>query len=92
VARAALTIRDARPGDHERLEEVQRAGDVPYVCVIPMEEITRGLRPDEDDDAVASVGLSIAAAAVGVGARLATGNVKDFPMRQLQLERWPAGA
>jgi predicted nucleic acid-binding protein len=31
----------------------------------------------------------IAAAAVGVGARLATGNPKDFPMRELSLEPWP---
>lgn len=34
----------------------------------------------------------IAAAAVGVDARLVTGNPKDFPMRELQVEHWPAGA
>jgi predicted nucleic acid-binding protein len=34
----------------------------------------------------------IAAAAVGVGARLATGNPKDFPMPELVVEHWPAGA
>ena len=33
----------------------------------------------------------IAAAAVGVGARLATGNPRDFPMKELQVENWPAG-
>lgn len=33
----------------------------------------------------------IAAAAVGVGARLATGNPKDFPMRHLVVEHWPVG-
>ncbi|HET7235798.1 MAG TPA: PIN domain-containing protein [Actinomycetota bacterium] len=33
----------------------------------------------------------IAAAAVGVGARLATGNPKDFPMSDLVVEHWPAG-
>jgi hypothetical protein len=33
----------------------------------------------------------IAAAAVGVGARLATGNPKDFPMKGLVVEHWPAG-
>lgn len=33
----------------------------------------------------------IAAAAAGIGARLATGNVKDFPMRELEVEHWPAG-
>jgi predicted nucleic acid-binding protein len=34
----------------------------------------------------------IAAAAVGVRARLATGNPKDFPMPELEVEHWPAGA
>jgi predicted nucleic acid-binding protein len=34
----------------------------------------------------------IAAAAVGVGARLATGNPKRFPMDELEVEHWPAGA
>lgn len=33
----------------------------------------------------------IAAAAVGVGARLATGNQRDFPMDELELEDWPVG-
>jgi predicted nucleic acid-binding protein len=33
----------------------------------------------------------IAAAAAGVGARLATGNPKDFPMKGLVVEHWPAG-
>lgn len=34
----------------------------------------------------------IAAAAVGIGARLATGNPKDFPMSELEVEHWPVGA
>lgn len=34
----------------------------------------------------------IAAAAVGVGATLATGNIKDFPMPELAKEHWPTGA
>ncbi len=33
----------------------------------------------------------IAAAAVGVGAALATGNPKHFPMPELTVERWPVG-
>jgi predicted nucleic acid-binding protein len=33
----------------------------------------------------------IAAAAVGSGARLATGNPKDFPMKELELDPWPVG-
>jgi predicted nucleic acid-binding protein len=34
----------------------------------------------------------IAAAAIGVDARLATGNPKHFPMPELTVEHWPAGA
>ena len=33
----------------------------------------------------------IAAAALGVGARLATGDVRGFPMAELEVEHWPAG-
>lgn len=34
----------------------------------------------------------IAAGALAVGARLATGNPKHFPMRGVTVEHWPAGA
>jgi predicted nucleic acid-binding protein len=34
----------------------------------------------------------VAAAALAVGARLATGNAKDFPMPELTVEHWPVGA
>ena len=33
----------------------------------------------------------IAAAALGVGARLITGNPMDFPMTELTVEHWPVG-
>ena len=33
----------------------------------------------------------IASAAVGIGARLATGNPGDFPMAGLTVEHWPVG-
>ena len=48
----------------------------------------------------AAVGLSggtcgddclVAAATMNFGGRLATGNIKDFPMPKLQVEHWPAG-
>jgi predicted nucleic acid-binding protein len=33
----------------------------------------------------------VAAAAAAIGARLATGNPKDFPMPGLTVEHWPVG-
>jgi predicted nucleic acid-binding protein len=33
----------------------------------------------------------VAAAAAAVGARVATGNPKDFPMREIEVEHWPVG-
>jgi predicted nucleic acid-binding protein len=33
----------------------------------------------------------IAAAAMGIDARLATGNPKHFPMPELAVEHWPVG-
>ncbi|MBI2683956.1 MAG: PIN domain-containing protein [Actinobacteria bacterium] len=34
----------------------------------------------------------VAAAALGAGGRLCTGNPKDFPMPELAVEHWPVGA
>jgi hypothetical protein len=34
----------------------------------------------------------VAAAAAGVGAALATANVSDFPMPEIEVQHWPAGA
>jgi predicted nucleic acid-binding protein len=33
----------------------------------------------------------VAAAAAAIGARLATGNPRDFPMSELAVEEWPVG-
>lgn len=33
----------------------------------------------------------VAAAAAAVGARVATGNPKDFPMGEIEVEHWPVG-
>ncbi|MGH3976045.1 MAG: hypothetical protein ACRDS9_22370, partial [Pseudonocardiaceae bacterium] len=34
----------------------------------------------------------IGAVAAGIGARLATGNTKHFPMPELTVEEWPTGS
>lgn len=105
-----------------RLAGLRRVGTEPWVCVISVEEIWRGLRPHEEPVArrlfnglrLAPLGVVegaqagtwrrdfagngvtlhqadclIAAAAIGIGATLATANVADFPMPELVVENWP---
>jgi predicted nucleic acid-binding protein len=107
-----------------RLAALRRTGTEPWVCAISVEEIWRGLRPEEEPVArrmfnglrMAPLGAAegvragtwrreyahrghtlhqadclIAAAAVGIGAALATANTGDFPMSDLSVEHWPAG-
>ena len=108
-----------------RVAGLRRTGTEPWVCVISVEEIWRGLRPGEESGVerlfrglrLAPLGVAegvragswrrtfaergvtlhqadclIAAAAAGVGAALATANVRDFPMPELDVEHWPAGS
>ena len=105
-----------------RLAALRRTGTEPWVCVISIEEIWRGLRPGEEAVTrrlfrglrLAPLGVAegmragawrrsfgrrgitlhqadclIAAAAVGVGASLATANVDDFPMPEINVQHWP---
>lgn len=94
------------------------------MSVISIEEIWRGLHPEEESSAkrlvqalrlaplrapeaqragawrreFAEIGITlhqadclIAASAVGIGATLATANVSDFPMTELEVQHWPSG-
>lgn len=107
-----------------RLAALRRTGTEPWACVISVEEIWRGLRPDEEAiarrlfnglrlaplsvadgiqagtwrRAFARRGITlhqadclIAAAAAGVNAALATANVDDFPMTEINVQYWPVG-
>jgi predicted nucleic acid-binding protein len=100
---------------------LRRVNTEPWVCAISVEEIWRGVRPNEEPTVrrlfnglrVAPLGTAegiragswrrefaergvtlhqadclIAAAAVSIGAALATANVDDFPMPELVLEHW----
>ncbi|MGH7870061.1 MAG: PIN domain-containing protein [Candidatus Dormibacteraceae bacterium] len=108
----------------QKIRDLHIQRDVPLVCGINIEEVVRGLRPEERaaadrllnglfvaplgreqgeragawrrDYAGRGITLSqsdclVAAAALGVGARLATGNPKHFPMREVAVEHWPVG-
>lgn len=103
---------------------LRRDGTEPWVCVISVDEVWRGIRPGEELAArrlfrglrLAPLGKAqgmmagrwrrefaergvtlhqadclIAAAAVGVGAALATANVRDYPMAAVEVREWPAG-
>jgi hypothetical protein len=105
----------------EKIAGLRRNGTEPWVCVISVEEIWRGLRPSEEPTVrrlfnglrLAPLGTAegmragtwrrefaergitlhqadclIAAAAIGVGASLATANVGDFPMSDVTVEHW----
>jgi predicted nucleic acid-binding protein len=111
-----------RPEAERRLRAIRAAGDDAYACAVNVEEIVRGLFPQEHDAArklVAGLRIApleaaegwqagewrrefaargrtlsqadclVAAAASAVGARLVTGNPRDFPMHEI--EHWPAG-
>ncbi len=108
-----------------RVAGLRRTGTEPWVCVISVEEIWRGLGPGEEVYArrlfnglrLAPLGVAegvragrwrssfarrgltlhqadclIAAAAIGIGADLATANVDDFPMDELDVQHWPVGS
>lgn len=109
----------------ERIRVMRRAGDVPFVSAVNVEEIVRGLRSAElvraqrllnglrvaalgraegvlagtwrRDFAARGITLSqadclVAAAAHGVGATLATGNPRDFPMAEVAVQHWVVDA
>jgi predicted nucleic acid-binding protein len=107
-----------------RLRELRTSGDRPCTCAINVEEVYRGILPQEQDSVkrlfsglrivplgeregrlaggwrrefsnrgitLAQADCLIAAAAISIGGRLATGNPADFPMEELQVEHWPVG-
>ncbi len=79
-----------RPAALRRLRTLREVGD-------PL-DAEEGWRAGEWRRTFATRGLTlaqadclIAAAALALGGRLATGNPKDFPMPELTVEHWPAG-
>ena len=105
-----------------RVMRLRREGVEPWVCVISVEEIWRGLLEDEAPKAqrlfnglrLVPLGIAegvragswrgafarrgvtlhqadclIAAAAIRIGATLATANISDFPMAEVKIQHWP---
>ena len=84
--------RGLRPGEERAAEQLVRA-----LRLAPLgaeegrvagewrrEHASRGITLSQAD-------CLVAAAAVGVNARVATGNPKDFPMAGVVIEHWPVG-
>jgi predicted nucleic acid-binding protein len=87
------TVRGLRPREHEQARALFTALRIVALGVV------EGWRAGEwrreyarRGRTLAQADCLIAAAALTVGGRLATGNPKDFPMRELTIEHWPVGA
>lgn len=87
------TVRGLRPDESELASRLFRG-----LRVIPLGE-REGRQAGEwrrehaaRGRTLAQADCLVAAAALSIGGRLATGNVKDFPMQELAVEHWPAGA
>lgn len=87
------TVRGLRPREHDAAQQLFTG-----LRVVPLGE-TEGWQAGEWRRTYASRGRTlaqadclIAAAALAIGGRLATANKKDFPMSELTVEHWPAGA
>jgi predicted nucleic acid-binding protein len=85
-------VRGLRPTEHEAARRLFGG-----LRVVPLSE-AEGWRAGswrrehaERGQTLAQADCLIAAAALAVGARLATGNPKDFPVSGLAVEHWPAG-
>jgi predicted nucleic acid-binding protein len=86
-------FRGIRPG-----EEPSVSGLLNGLLIAPLGR-TEGERAGTWRRSFAARGISlsqadclVAAAALGMDARLATGNPKDFPMSEVVVEHWPVGS
>ncbi|MFN0152937.1 MAG: PIN domain-containing protein [Gaiella sp.] len=92
VINAEEVVRGLRPGERPHAERLL-AG----LTLAPL-RMGDGLRAGDWRREYAARGLTltqadclVAAAALGMNARLATANVRDFPMQELSVELWPGG-
>jgi predicted nucleic acid-binding protein len=87
------TVRGLRPAEHEAAQALftglriapLRTGEGWQAGAWRREFARRGRT-------LAQADCLVAAAALSLGGRLATGNPKDFPLQELSVEHWPVGA
>jgi predicted nucleic acid-binding protein len=84
--------RGARPGEEDAVDRLLGALRMAPLGQAEGERAGRWrARFATQGTTLAQADCLIAAAALGVGARLATGNPRDFPMAELEVEHWPVG-
>ena len=74
----------------DRVDALLDAGETLATTGVNVEEIVRGLRGKEQEPAQALFS-GLFSAAVTAGARLATGNPKDFEHTPALVDHWPVG-
>jgi predicted nucleic acid-binding protein len=86
-------FRGVKPGEESRVSRLLNGLRLAPLGRIQGEQAGRWRRQFASRGAILSqADCLVAAAAVGVGARLATGNPRDFPMKGLVVDHWPVGA
>jgi predicted nucleic acid-binding protein len=87
------TVSGLRPAEHDAAAQLVGA-----LRVLPIRE-SEGWQAGEWRREFATRGVTlaqadclVAATALAAGARLGTGNPKDFPFEELEVEHWPVGA
>ncbi|HEU0090312.1 MAG TPA: PIN domain-containing protein [Pseudonocardiaceae bacterium] len=86
-------VRGLRPGEHAAADALftairvlpVREHDARRAGLWRREHAARGVTLHQAD-------CLIGAVTAGIGARLATGNAKDFPMPEVPVEEWPPGS
>jgi len=86
------TVRGLRPGEEGAARWLVRGLPVVPIRIDEAWRAGEWRRAFERQGRTLSQGdCLVAAAALSIGGRLATGNPKDFPMEELTVEHWPVG-
>lgn len=87
------TVRGLRPREYRSAQALFAGLRVPQLGVVEGWQAGEWRREfARRGRTLAQADCLVAAAALSLGGRLATGNPKDFPMRELPVEHWPVGA
>jgi predicted nucleic acid-binding protein len=87
------TVRGLRPPEHDAARDLFAGLRIVPLGVIEGWRAGQWRRQfSERGRTLGQADCLVAAAALSLGGRLATGNPRDFPMREITVEHWPVGA